>query len=91
MAKCELHGTKQDGIEYRWDGEQLDEIVVYVGGKVVLHVEQMSDTTYWMGIYVDGWHGHANFGSTNRRSHVTFYTAEAMRELTPKEPATPGE
>lgn len=82
-SRCELHGTEEDGIEYRWRGDQLDEIVVYVGGKVVLHVEQMDDTYYWMGIYANGWAGHANFGSSNRRSHVKFYVAEAFEDSAP--------
>lgn len=84
MGKDEFFGDKTDGIEYRWaeDGD-LDEIVVYVGGKVILHVERMSDIHYWMGIYAGGFEGHANFGSSNSRSHVKFLVAEAMKSSPP--------
>jgi hypothetical protein len=80
-GRSEWFGDRQDGIEYRWDGDNLDEIVVYVAGKVVLHVEQMSDTCYWMGIYVKDYEGAANFGSSNKRSHVKFYAAEGFKNL----------
>jgi len=58
-VRCEWHGDKQDGIELRYKGDLLDEILLYVGGRRVLHVEQIDDVC-WLGIYAAGHTVHAN-------------------------------
>jgi hypothetical protein len=78
--KTEFHGIEGiEGIEYRWDEDgDLDELLVYVQCKCVLHIERMDDTYYWMGIYTDKMEGHATFGSSKGKAHVKFHTAEAF-------------
>jgi hypothetical protein len=68
-----------DGVEYRYDEDgDLDEIVVLVQGRCILHVERMHDTYFWMGISTDKIEASATFGAKNGRSHVKFTTAEAF-------------
>lgn len=67
----EWHGDKNDGIEIRRNEDgSVDEVCLYVGGKCVVHVEQMSDQCFWMALYGAGHTAHVNFLSKNRRSHV---------------------
>jgi hypothetical protein len=58
-VRCKWHGDKQDGVELRYKGDLLDEILLYVGGRCVLHVEQIDDVC-WLGMYAVGHTVHAN-------------------------------
>ena len=51
MSRSVWHGDDQDGIELRYQGDFLHEILLYVDGRRVLHVEQASDDNCWLGIY----------------------------------------
>lgn len=56
MERRKLVGTKEDGVELRYtqydDGtEELDEVVVYKGGKVLYHGENMDSKTRSFQIY----------------------------------------
>lgn len=65
------HGDKTDGIEIRFnDDGSLDEVIVYVDGKCIVHLEQMSDVSWWVGLYAKGHTAHLDIGSKNYRSHV---------------------
>lgn len=81
MSSDTLYGDTNDGIELRrHDGEsQLDELLVYVGGRCVLHVEQMSDQSYWLGIEAGGYECHTHIAAKNGRSHVAM-TADVWEE-----------
>src|SRR3972149_4554725 len=74
--RIELHGDKTNGIEFRWQGDDLDEVCMYVGGECVLHVERMSEKNYWMGLYGATHEAHLHFGSSGK-AKVKFYSAEA--------------
>lgn len=76
-----FYGDRVNGIELRQhDGEdQLDELLAYVNGVCVLHIEQMSDQSYWIGTYAGGYTCHANIAAKNGRSHVAL-TAEVWRD-----------
>ena len=51
MKTKKLFGTKQNGVELRWDDAgELDEILIYVNGIGVFHSERMDDKTIWFGI-----------------------------------------
>lgn len=65
-----LHGTKRNGIEVRYQEGEVDEIVVRVDGKVVVHVEQMNDVCFWMGLYAGNHSAYALIGSKNGQSHI---------------------
>jgi hypothetical protein len=71
-------GDKQNGIELRRcdGGEDLDELVMYIDNKCIMHMEATSAVNYWFGFYLpDGKEVHMNIGSKNLKSHVVA-TAE---------------
>jgi len=72
-------GDKQNGIELRQDGdavasnglEILDELVLYLDGKCVMHMEATSQVNYWFGFHLpDGSEVHMNVCSKNLKAHV---------------------
>ena len=73
--------NKEKGIELRYgdigppDNEVLDELLLWMNGKVVMHMEAMSDVCYWFGLYLDGHEVHMNISSKNLKSHIAA-TAE---------------
>lgn len=77
-SRSDWHGNEQDGIEFRWIDDDLDEICLYVGGKCVMHVERMGDNHFWMGLYTATHDGHCMFGSSTTRAAVKFYQAEGF-------------
>lgn len=52
------------------DDKSIDEILLRVGGECVMHVEQLSDRCFWMGLYAEGKTLFAHFGSTRGDMHV---------------------
>lgn len=82
MADSIWIGDKTNGIELRPFDQKaksglpvLDEIVAYRNGEVILHIESMDDTLYWMRIQVGDHAANANIYAKNGRSHVEM-TAE---------------
>lgn len=69
-SRSEWYGDSTNGIEIRYHGDELDEIVLHINGKCVFHMECMSDVCYWMGLYAGKHTVHANVFSKNLRSHV---------------------
>lgn len=63
-------GDKTNGIEFRYQEKDLDEIVMYIDGKCVLHIERMYDTNFWMGLYSEKHTAHVHMESVNGKSHV---------------------
>lgn len=80
MTKSKWFGDEKDGIEVRWQGDDIDEVLVYVDGRVVMHAERMSDTYFWIGLYALRHTVHINLGSVNNRSHVEFGEPEGWEE-----------
>lgn len=66
------HGDKTDGIEFRYQGGDLDEICVYVRGDCVLHAERLDDNCIWMGLYAANHTANVNLASKNGKAHVVF-------------------
>lgn len=78
----QLHGTKTNGIEIRRnDDGSVDEVLMYVDGRCVVHVEQMYDECFWMALYGSKHTAHVNFWSKNRRSHVEAKVEAWRNEL----------
>ncbi len=79
--------TKGEPVEIRRNHDgSIDEIVANGAG---LHIEQMSDDGWFMGLDMpDGSYWQFWFGSKNRKSHVEFLhietTPSANGELRPK-------
>ena len=74
-------GDKQKGIELRFDkdGERpLDELLLWLDGEVMMHMEATSCKNYWFGFHLDGHEVHMNIGSRNSRSYVDA-TAEVIK------------
>lgn len=71
MSRSEWHGDSTDGIEFRWQGEVLDEVCMYVDGKCIFHLEAINDLCYWMGLYGKTHEAHVNVYSKNNRAHIT--------------------
>ena len=83
MSKSVCKGDSTNGIEMRLLGETtrhgmpiLDELVVYVNGEVVLHIESMDDTYYWMHVGVGPHEVDAHFGSRGK-AHCDLWTEDA--------------
>jgi hypothetical protein len=79
-------GNNQNGIEIRPDGDNiasnelpiLDELVLYINGKCIMHMEATSKVNYWFGFYLpDGSEAHMNINSKNLKSHIDA-TIESM-------------
>lgn len=74
-------GNKENGIELRYgdigppDNEVLDELLLWMNGKVVMHMEAMSPVCYWFGFYLGDRTIHMNISSKNQKSHIAA-TAE---------------
>ena len=51
-TKKKVRLRKKVEVGYTKDGE-LDEIVLTVNGKCIMHLERMDDNYVWMGIYAD--------------------------------------
>ena len=70
MRRTTKIGNDQNGIEFRaYDDGTLDEVVVKVGGEVIVHVEQMDKNYFWMGLYVGPHSAHVHFAA--KRANVT--------------------
>ena len=52
-----------------------DEVVLYVDGRCVAHLEQMSHDHWWLGFYPSGGATHVNF-STKRGAHIDCLVEE---------------
>ena len=65
-------GDKENGICIRIEDSDgvLDEVIVYVSGKCVVHMEAMSDKLYWFGLYAGVHEAHMNIYSKNRKSYI---------------------
>lgn len=69
-------GNKDNGLELRYgdvgppDNEVLDELVLWMNGKAVMHMEAMSDVCYWFGFNLDDHQVHMNISSKNLKSHI---------------------
>ena len=65
-------GDEENGVYLRpGEDEVLDEIIIYIGGKCIVHMKATSAVNYWFGIYLPGGEEfHMNVGSKNLRSHV---------------------
>jgi len=69
-------GNKKKGLELRYgdvgppDDENLDEVVLWIDEKAVMHMEAMSDVCYWFGFYFDNHEVHMNIASKNLKSHI---------------------
>lgn len=50
MTESELHGDYRNGIEIRRHDGKVDEVFLYRGGKAIVHIEQLSDQSYWMSL-----------------------------------------
>ena len=66
----EWRGNKQDGIELRYHGDDLDEVVLYRNGECCVHIEGMSPVCYWMSLSSQDNEVHINISSKNLRSHI---------------------
>lgn len=84
------YGDKQNGIEVRGEEDAVDEVLVYVGGECIVHMEGMSDQCYWFGIYTKDFEAHLNVRSKNLLSHVVA-TIEGMQTPNRKKPQHPAE
>lgn len=85
----EWHGDEQNGIEFRWYGDFLDEVCMYIDGACVFHLESMSDTSYWMGLCGKSHMAHLGVHAKNNRSHLDM-TAEGWPNVSPT-PTPPNE
>ncbi len=67
-------GNKQNGIEIRYsEGESkevIDELLLYVDGKCIMHMEAMSEVCYAFGFYLSDSELHMNVVSRNLKSHI---------------------
>ena len=61
------------GVETRWYGDQLDEVVAE---NARLHLEEMNDGQWWLGIYVGKHRVVVNLGVVNTQAK-TYANAEA--------------
>jgi hypothetical protein len=84
-------GDKTNGIETRYQGGEVDEVCLYVDGECVLHLEQMSDQCFWMGLRTKNGYGvHVNIFSKNGRSHLGINAEESETPSLPT-PTASGE
>lgn len=71
----EWFGDKTDGIEIRYQGEGkdqfLDEICLYRDGECCVHMESMSDVSYWMSLTSKRFEVHANIFSKHLKAHIS--------------------
>ncbi len=65
-------GNKDSGVEVRYQGDDLDEAILWFKGKAVMHLERLSDVGYWMGLYPAGLKQtlSIDIASKNLRSHI---------------------
>lgn len=85
--KSEWHGDSTNGIEIRHEGDFVDEVLLYVNGKCVFHMENMSDQCYWFALYAKGHDAHCNVFAKNNRSHLALM-AEAWPTITSPTPTS---
>ena len=69
-SRSEWHGDKTNGIEMRYQGDDLDEVCLYVDGRCVFHSERMSDQMFWMGLYAKNHTAHVQCASVAHKAHV---------------------
>ena len=75
-------GNKKNGFELRYcDNEELDEVVLWINDKVVMHMEAMSEVCYWFGFYLDSHEIHMNISSKNIKSHIEAKITDSIRRL----------
>lgn len=55
------------------DDGTIDEVLLYIGNQCVMHLEQMDDGYFWMGLYADAKTCHVNVGA---RKGDAFINAE---------------
>lgn len=72
MSDARWYGDNQNGIEVRIIDGAVDEIVLYVDGKCAMHMEQMSDSCFWFGLYVGPHTVHANCAAKQAEVTVTI-------------------
>lgn len=71
-SDSQWYGDSTNGIEFRQldSADELDEVLLYVDGKCVVHLEAMSETSYWIGLYAKGHEAHLHIGSKSGRARV---------------------
>lgn len=75
-------GDKKQGLELRFHDELhkngleiLDEMLLWIDGKCIMHMESTSMANYWFGFYLEEHEVHMNIGSRNFQAHI-IATAE---------------
>ena len=64
-------GDKTDGIEIRRATDGIDEVLLYVGGHCMMHMEKLAATQFWFLFDVkDRTALHMAIGSVNRRAAI---------------------
>lgn len=75
-ADLESRRHKSGPFEVRLNPDgSIDELLMYIDGQCVMHIEQMSDNYFWMGLYANGMTLHSQFGAKNSRAKA-FMNAE---------------
>lgn len=75
-------GNKKSGIELRYcdegppGDEVIDEVILWINDKVVMHMEAMSEVCYWFGFYLDNHGVSMNISSKNLKSHIQAIAEE---------------
>ena len=80
MTESKWHGDKQDGIELRYQGDDLYEVILYVGGRCVLHIEQNSNTNFFIELSAKNHTVVFDFGAVKKRAHVSLTLVESRKE-----------
>lgn len=62
MAGNARHRDGPFEIRLNEDGT-IDEILLYINGECVMHLEQMDDSYFWMGLYAEGKTCHVRAGA----------------------------
>jgi hypothetical protein len=71
-TKTTWHGDETNGIEIREQDDFVDEVLLYVDGECVFHMEAMSDQCYWYALYAKNHEAHCNVFSKNGKAHVSL-------------------
>jgi len=72
-------GDKMDGIEIRRDEDGIDEVLVYVAGGCVMHMEKLAATQFWFLFDVkDRTALRMTIGSVNRRAALDATCEKAV-------------
>lgn len=76
-ALSDIVGDKENGIIARYLDDDLDEIVMYVGGECVMHMEGMSESSIWFGLYPLGHAATFSVISVSGRAKIAAVNFEA--------------